>query len=570
MIEPENDYSIPRYADPSILAFDGFDLETMSMAANKTIWSDFDQSLLSTLEFPKMDLANGWSAPKIVLYLNRCRDHVERLIRDLLAESYTDVRWLWYLRRLPRFLLAGRLPTTYSYDLALAEVVTDLYAPRQASEPFLDGEQISFRMDESAVRHLCRLCAAVKFLSQIHVAIRYSGKGVNFARVQQSAIPQQQPTQEQQYAIALYDERHARSGMPFSRVGTAVVDFSGCRSDASFATIAMAEQQWSRAVHGPLIGEHKEVEVFSSFRILQPTFDQLAELNRKEDLAGIVWWPPEIGPLLLLLSLMFSCLAVLSHALITLLRNGYFWIQEDLFSRLVDERLFHAASRVTGIFPGVQMPTSSAMLISSLESMASCTWPLRMGRPIRRAGRRLMVDLYGASALLNNLLEFPKLTGAPPNARSHHFELAVQNQINNTKWSPPTQLGKLRGLPLTHQGDAITDIDAIGYLEAEKILLAVSCKSMIYSSLYDAGDYQAVRNARTLVEESVPEWLDKIEFLRNNKLGDNYDFSEVLRFVPVVCTPFVVFTPIGLATREIYNGLRHAVSFSEISAWLAN
>lgn len=40
------------------------------------------------------------------------------------ASEFTSAQWLWYLRRLPYFVLEGNLETTFQYDITLAEVIS--------------------------------------------------------------------------------------------------------------------------------------------------------------------------------------------------------------------------------------------------------------------------------------------------------------------------------------------------------------------------------------------------------------------------------------------------------------
>ena len=51
--------------------------------------------------------------------------------------------------------------------------------------------------------------------------------------------------------------------------------------------------------------------------------------------------------------------------------------------------------------------------------------------------------------------------------------------------------------------------------------------------------------------------------------GDNYDFTGTSRFLGVVCTPNVVWVPLGPATAAAAPGLRAASSLEELKRWLA-
>jgi hypothetical protein len=56
-------------------------------------------------------------------YLEKIIPSVEAAILSC-HSAYSDLRWLWYLRRILRELLTGSLRTTFPYDLALAETIS--------------------------------------------------------------------------------------------------------------------------------------------------------------------------------------------------------------------------------------------------------------------------------------------------------------------------------------------------------------------------------------------------------------------------------------------------------------
>ncbi len=202
----------------------------------------------------------------------------------------------------------------------------------------------------------------------------------------------------------------------------------------------------------------------------------------------------------------------------------------------------------------------------TLETCSGSIWPLQPGSPIRRDGDLICVDLYAATARLSSLLEFPSVQGKVANARAAHFELAAQAVIDDSPWCPNNDLKQLRGRKLRYNNQDVTDIDAIG--EYNGTLLMVSCKSVIYTSAYDSGDYALVRNRSEMIEEAVRYWTDKKMFLEAHKLGLNYDFTRYEHFIAVVCTPWPVYVSLGPATREITPRLLASVSLAEFQEWL--
>ena len=256
----------------------------------------------------------------------------------------------------------------------------------------------------------------------------------------------------------------------------------------------------------------------------------------------------------------------LDHAAITLAQYGYCIMDTEMFETVADARIAEVSSIVQNLTSSNQLPISGDELLRALEGCSGSTWPLLSGSPIRRDGNKICVDLYGATTRLRSLIEFPHVQGQLANARADHFELAAQKIIDGSPWRPDENLRQVRGRTLRYANENVTDIDAIGV--HGKTLLMVSCKSVVYSSAYDTGNYDTVRNTGGLIEKAVKYWRDKQAFIEEHRKGNNYDFTEYDRFIAVVCTPWTVYVPIGLATQEISPHLLAAVSLGELEDWL--
>jgi hypothetical protein len=174
-----------------------------------------------------------------------------------------------------------------------------------------------------------------------------------------------------------------------------------------------------------------------------------------------------------------------------------------------------------------------------------------------------------AAAWEGILSSFSRLhsAGAAANARAATFERTTQAHIDLSNWAPLPKWLDYRGRTLRIAGHDLTDVDAIG-VDGNTILL-VSCKSIVYSPQYDVGDFRIVRNVATVVNEAVAYWQGIVRLLRENRRGDNFDFTTFENILGVVCTPFVVFTADESALREIADGLRAAVSLDELDRWLS-
>jgi hypothetical protein len=178
----------------------------------------------------------------------------------------------------------------------------------------------------------------------------------------------------------------------------------------------------------------------------------------------------------------------------------------------------------------------------------------------------LAFDIASCSQALIDFFRAKRLSGEAGNQRGAQFEKNVQSAINATRWSPPAEIATLRGRTLREQGEAITDVDAIGALDA--VLVLVSCKSIIYDPAYDAGEFASVQNAARVVSAAVFDWNAKVQRIREKRIGDNFDFSAYREIVGVVCTPFAPYTDDEAALRFQLPGLRAACSASELVNWM--
>jgi hypothetical protein len=142
---------------------------------------------LSALNYPEASLNKGgahaldmaaWVATSLkakrgVLMPMEASSYLEALIPLVIQEilskqnAYSSVRWLWYLRRSPPDFFGGTYVTTIGYDRGLAESMSWFST---GSDKINVDQQVSFRVDDSAGRHLCRYVSAVKVLSQLQIA----------------------------------------------------------------------------------------------------------------------------------------------------------------------------------------------------------------------------------------------------------------------------------------------------------------------------------------------------------------------------------------------------------------
>jgi hypothetical protein len=70
------------------------------------------------------------------------------------------------------------------------------------------------------------------------------------------------------------------------------------------------------------------------------------------------------------------------------------------------------------------------------------------------------------------------------------------------------------------------------------------------------------------VEAACLEAQEIAEYLRQNPFGDNYDFRAFRSIDVVVCLPYTMFLPIGVATTLLQNRLLAAVTLGELVRFL--
>jgi hypothetical protein len=246
---------------------------------------------------------------------------------------------------------------------------------------------------------------------------------------------------------------------------------------------------------------------------------------------GVEWIHPEVGALLMLLMMSAAFHHHLDNAPVTLAQYGYCIMDDEMFKAVVEARIAEARARMEQLTSSNKLPPSVNELLHVLEGCSGSTWPLLPGSPIRRDGKALCIDLYTATTRLHSILEFPHIQGEAANARANHFELAAQKVIDGSPWCPSETPRQLRGRALRYQKQDVTDIDAIG--ERGNILLMVSCKSVVYSSAYDTGEYATIRNTADLVAKAVAYWQTKSAFFAANPIGTNYDLTKYERLAHV-------------------------------------
>lgn len=183
---------------------------------------------------------------------------------------------------------------------------------------------------------------------------------------------------------------------------------------------------------------------------------------------------------------------------------------------------------------------------------------------------RTLVDAWAYAWHVTQGLKLSPSGGPVSNLTGAQFELVVQELIDGSVLAPSAELRALRGKELRLNGSVITDADAL--LVVGTKLFLVSCKRFLTAVDYIAGEHAAARSGTDRLNKALDQWQDRIATLRENPVGDNYDFSsyEINGFVLM---PELIFTPrrdsretLRLGRNELF--FTRAESYSQFAAIL--
>lgn len=485
--------------------------------------------------------------------------------------AYGDLKWLWYLRRIPRELLEGSLGTTFAYDLALAEAISgQMPEAKIGSHP----NQLHYPVDKYIFRHLCRFVGHIKLLSELHCSYRRVGKGASLKF--ESGIPRSITDKNIEDAIRIYDLRHEAeqsclgSGLGLSSLETDYTKMMewDAKDNLQFILTPNCSPMWMPVSYpddtGMIIEAEVEARYFISFVAIEKVLDPYQDkLESEPD------YLKEIVPILQFQFMLHILIANIPWAIGSILKQGYFLTKIEISKDLFDCYLPEINSILQQKLGSISFCDTFDTWFKAASLIKPNAWPLKSGGFVRTySDMYVLFDTASASNALIKRIEVDKTHSILGNKRASHFEIQCQEIINKSKWKPAPEIAAYRGKTLRYKGKHITDIDAIG--AKDKTLLLVSCKSVVYDSDYDLGKHSTVRNVRSTIDPAVDYWLNLMDFFRSNPVGDNFDFSEFESILGVVCTPFAVYSSTEETLSFVAEDLRACLSSSELETWLSN
>jgi len=492
--------------------------------------------------------------PNAIDRLTSAQQHAERRAARL-ARSFTVDRWIWYLRRLPPLVFDAAPQRFQVFDWYFTETTAAL----SAAQGTMNARPSAIR--KKLVQTVLTFTAFALWDSNLRARLRCARLLVPLDESPLPRIVQEDPIAA---ALTLVDERRRSEAIPFARWGTLAAALT--RSDADFF-------------------------VFTYFRATDLHLTATEQLGRTSDLCEIRGW---FYAARFDLTLMRDALAdfnlnpfpgatqtlnivVFLRVVATLVLMGKGPAEELLTSGVcyVDRALFDFACRDAipttrawlseGLSEKYGVARNSQELERQLRSHRMTLDPLRSGPLIYDVAGGIALNAGTASQELSAALEFPAITGTAANVRAHAFELDLQLVIDNSPRRPTPYIRELVRRTLRVRGQKITDIDAIAQMDS--LVVAISCKSIPFRAEYDSGDLRLTYNVASQIVTAVEEWVDKVTYLQHNARGDNYDLSEY-KLLPVVCTPLVMYVPLGPATEFVTPGLRRYCSATELRNWL--
>lgn len=491
--------------------------------------------------------------------------HDEWLARMLAyAMRFSKLRWHWYARRLPDVLFSGSLPSTEHLGRALFETVANLGGnPIEAFEVDSRTGGMIFEISPRSMAAVEKMAVYVRVLHNIQVSLRWTGKGASM-KFDPGQLPSRTVSGPLEEAVHLYDQRSGNEAVQFTRLGTVMSSaVGGNRSLIPLGGFWKVSPPRDQVVdYDQVTGAPTQMQVRYAFASVY--FGGVISLLDDDELRIYGVWNDTVSALATLLHAGLLAYSTARRLAIQGRNVGYFLLSHNALKELVEFAVpeMNAALSQAGLKLRFSHPDR---VIPALLAKPSA-WPLKVGPLLLPTGEGYLIDLANSIQRLYQELEYPPVTDTIANIRSAHFEKTIQALIDDSSWKPAVQIRSLRGRTLRLNGEALTDLDAIGFNEGT--LLIVSCKSIRYTADYDAGDWRVVRNVASRIEQGVQELdeiLRKLAEERANIVPALPEFNELVGFV---CTPHTFFVPPGRALEEASPGIRKACSASELKEWL--
>lgn len=528
-------------------------------------------------------------------FFTQCIEALEKAFADDI-NSYSAMRWMYYLRRTPNVVFSGDLSSTGVNSRALAEVYANRSTKVEIAAYGSNG--FVFPVNDSTLRHVARFASFITIIYDLQVGFRFANKGSEYDFSLQyhrafikrrfmvdlpafkSVLPRRVRNPMLEAAVQIYDQRHNCQRRTFQGVAMSLAGLA--HDDAANTdiqtTVDITQALWGmheeRTVSPQKFLEgNPRAEIYGGDRQIIARFGpsnidyaMLFELYRLPVMSKV-----EIdynaALCLLLLFLAGQWLQRRPYSFLRVMELGYFIMDFQQWDDFADEQYSKACDKIRQYLPQLQAPENHNKFVTSCLSFKGEVWPLSHGDILRVTNDYVCIDMWAASTGFLGWFQFPKTQGQVANERAAKFEDVVQEVIDLSSWADSSIQG-LRQRELKVDGQALTDIDAIGSYDGT--LLLVSCKSIPYTREYDRGTHNTIRNAASTVDKGVDYWTSIVSQLNARKEGDNFNLTSYKQIIGVVCTPFAVYTSHSASLSMSVGKLRWACSLYELSEFLKN
>lgn len=520
----------------------------------------------------------------------------EQFISNL--NSYSPMRWMYYLRRIPNAVFGGKLSSTAPNSRALAEIYANSSSKSESATFGFNG--FEFPVNDATLRHIARFIAFIVIIYDLQVGFRFANKGCEYefkvkkagaARLSSlsrgmdselrdagatSLLPKRVANSSLESAVSIYDKRHDYKARTFlgtflNRAGLAYegakveteVDirqaFWGLQEERRFSPQTFLEGHPYAEKYG------KHGQVLRRFGAADLQLSQIFDLYRlpvmaKEDIH------PNAALCLLTLLLGGGWLHKKRYACLKTMEVGYYISDYDDWIESGEKEYLMICEEISKHLPHFCPPENFTAFSESCMRFKGEAWPLAHGAPVKITPNYVCVDMWAASMGFLHWFQFPNTQGKIANERAVKFEDLVQEVLDRSSWAHAASR-TLRQRTLRIDDKALTDIDAIG--SRDGVLLIISCKSIPYTREYDQGVHVAIRNAASTVNKAVSHWTSITSCLKHRQQGDNFNLSDYKEIVGLVCTPFAVYTSDAQALSVVFQDLRMAASLDELAAFLS-
>lgn len=526
----------------------------------------------------------------------RTAEEVEHYLTNALAIVLTDLEelanahppafWLWGLRRIPRQAYGN--DHLHRRDAARLTLIA---AAHSIDKAYFSAPHNVFTDDPTALlaaRDLLAFCAAGRILAQVCNQLVQVSVGDPFSFPIGSSIPRRVENAEvitTQTALDVYNQRvrseHDRDDLgTFLRLGTRVRRLEPA-DNGPYALMLWYPMRTDE----PIVGELNNEPLLVNFAPMTLSMKEWWRLTHIPELPfEEVWWKRDdsgkaAAATMLLLRLIQQIvregrqgmqILALVHA------YGYLPIERDTFIAWASQHLPSQKTIIENLLPHTPVPATCEQLLVVLDELTGEVWPTRSGPIVYRNGGQILIDVVAASDRMEDLFEYRDIQAGMDKRRATHFELVVQQFIDDSgldRWQPPEKIRQLRGKELKHNEwptdkGRITDLDAVA-THGNSIVL-IDCKSSVYATAYIHGgtrstSYTASENLRG----KMVAWQKKVSWLASHRKGATYDFTNYTTFVPVVCIPQPLILYGDEITRELEElpGLRAVSTLREIIDW---